>query len=1168
MFFNMSSAKNKFRIIVICLVFIFFCVSVFRVNIIDCNNESLLIHPIQNDCVLKKSAPLGYKIHIDDSDPSKNWSLTEDTYDWCTGAGTIENPYVIKDIEVDGENVGSCILIENSNVYFIIRNCTVYNSDSAWSEAGIKLVNTSNGILIKNNCSNSNHNGIYLYLNCNNNTILNNIGNNNTANGIYLELNCNNNNISQNIINNNNNYYGICLESNCTNNTISKNNATHNNYYGVYLISNCSNNIISKNKVSHNRVNGIKIRDYCVNNYILNNNASNNGDSGIYLLLNSDKNIITNNTVDSVKAYYKAGIHLYKDCDNNIISENYKIANKGRGVYLYKDCDNNKIWKNVASGSGMSDGICLRSNCNNNNLSANIIENNSGGNGILIYDDCNNNTVLLNDLKNNEIRIEENCNYNRILRNKVNNMFDNIKLESNCCNNSISENTIIGKEISYGILLYGYCNSNYITENNVTKCAHGIWVDLDCSNNIISRNNLDHSGNSGIFLIHNCDNNTITRNNATENYYHGIHIWENCDNNFIKGNNVSNNRNGIKLEDDCDNNRVLKNLANNNYHTSSQYGHGIYLDSNCDNNNLSENTCNNNKRGIYVYLNCYYNNISENNVDSNNIGIYLEWHSKNAIISENNISNNDFGIYLEYDCDSNVFSKNKINENNIMGTNIKSSDCEFNLFFINNFSRNGKNGQDDGINNYWDNGLIGNYWDDYGDQGGYDMDDDGIGDIPYNISGSAYNRDHFPIWDDGVEFPIITINSPILNQIFGNNPPNFNIFIDSSNLDIIWYSIDGGIINITFIENGSIHETEWNKISNGTVIITFYANDSNGDEGYAEVNVFKDIVVPQITINSPSLNEIYGNKAPNYNISIIEGNLNTTWYTLDGGSTNYTFSGTIGTINQTFWDTLGDGIVIIRFYANDTLGNRAFKDLTIRKDTDSPIITFEFSGFFLNTTTPEYFHLGLLVICTVSDVSDVFLVYLNENSRGVWVNRLMIDLGNGNWSYVIDISGLGWSNKFSISFFANDSVGNIGINDNSTILYTIKIFDFQKPSTTISFEPYSGINNVNESTLFNLAADDGLGSGISVIRYKINDSNWIDYDGVFDLSGYTFGDYIISYYTTDIAGNVEEIKTLLVILVDVSELTPSPIIPGYDLILLISLICVVSIILIKKRHKF
>jgi len=106
---------------------------------------------------LKISAVSG-KIHIDN-----NWTAAK-AAGICTGDGTYSDPYVIEDLVIDGGSSGSCILIEYSNVYFKIENCTVYNSvitGGNWDDAGILLRNTKNGQLIRNNCS-SNYYGINL----------------------------------------------------------------------------------------------------------------------------------------------------------------------------------------------------------------------------------------------------------------------------------------------------------------------------------------------------------------------------------------------------------------------------------------------------------------------------------------------------------------------------------------------------------------------------------------------------------------------------------------------------------------------------------------------------------------------------------------------------------------------------------------------------------------------------------------------------------------------------------------------------------------------------------------------------------------------------------------------------------------------------------------------
>jgi len=109
---------------------------------------------------LKISAVSG-KIHI-----NNNWSAAK-TAGICTGNGTYSEPYVIEDLIIDGGGSGSCIWIENSNVFFKIENCTAINSGIG---AGIRLGNVSNSRLINNNCSDNNYMGIYLR-DSNNNTV-------------------------------------------------------------------------------------------------------------------------------------------------------------------------------------------------------------------------------------------------------------------------------------------------------------------------------------------------------------------------------------------------------------------------------------------------------------------------------------------------------------------------------------------------------------------------------------------------------------------------------------------------------------------------------------------------------------------------------------------------------------------------------------------------------------------------------------------------------------------------------------------------------------------------------------------------------------------------------------------------------------------------------------
>ena len=92
----------------------------------------------------------GSLILIDDSDPNYNWTFTAN-YVWCSGSGSWTDPYVIENITINGQGSGNCIEIRNSDAYFIVRNCTLYNSGTS-NNAGIKLDNVENGTIINNNC--------------------------------------------------------------------------------------------------------------------------------------------------------------------------------------------------------------------------------------------------------------------------------------------------------------------------------------------------------------------------------------------------------------------------------------------------------------------------------------------------------------------------------------------------------------------------------------------------------------------------------------------------------------------------------------------------------------------------------------------------------------------------------------------------------------------------------------------------------------------------------------------------------------------------------------------------------------------------------------------------------------------------------------------------------
>ncbi|TFF88137.1 MAG: hypothetical protein EU548_09255 [Promethearchaeota archaeon] len=174
-------------------------------------------------------------------------------------------------------------------------------------------------------------------------------------------------------------------------------------------------------------------------------------------------------------------------------------------------------------------------------------------------------------------------------------------------------------------------------------------------------------------------------------------------------------------------------------------------------------TIRNRGRGISIY-NVSHAIIENNTIKGNeHYGIFIDKidddHSFNITFSDNYIKSND---------QANIFMKNAANctfignilessrfhleylaNNNTITENIFYSyvlriysTCTNNLIYNNYFMLPITSAFDDGVNNRWDNGSLGNYWRDYE---GTDVNGSGIGTTPYNISGTAGSQDHYPI---------------------------------------------------------------------------------------------------------------------------------------------------------------------------------------------------------------------------------------------------------------------------------------------------------------------------------------------------------------------------------------------------------------------------------------
>jgi len=405
----------------------------------------------------------------------------------------------------------------------------------------------------------------------------------------------------------------------------------------------------------------------------------------------------------------------------------YNVPQPDTGIWLYHVDNGNIVGNNL---SFNWQGIILDPNCENNTIQGNIASNNAQI-GINLWE-SNNNYVKENTVNNNGamgINLEPDSSYNEIVNNTVNfNGWVGIRIAVNSTNNIIQWNNV-NSNTNEGILL------------------------SESSNNYVKENTANSNGYRGIFLESNSENNTIQGNTANSNQLSGITLRE-SNNNYIKENTANSNSGsggrGISLEANSSYNEVVNNAANFNEWT------GIVLAENIMYNLVMSNNISNHNTGIHVEA--PNNTISDNDIHTHWRGIFLAGNNQadSNNITRNYIHDNGVGIYLDDDSSYNIIEGNLIIDNAekglVIANHFSSNNLIFNNTFINNLIRHA---EDDGTNNTWSKGTLGNYWDDYS---GSDADDDGIGDTPYTIFGSADSQDNFPIWDDGPD-PVIPGNN-------------------------------------------------------------------------------------------------------------------------------------------------------------------------------------------------------------------------------------------------------------------------------------------------------------------------------------------------------------------------------------------------------------------------
>ncbi|MFX1354973.1 MAG: nitrous oxide reductase family maturation protein NosD, partial [Promethearchaeota archaeon] len=235
-----------------------------------------------------------------------NWTWAKNQ-GYCTGEGTISDPYVIAEYFFNtSTNADNCLNILHSNKPFIIEDC-LFKGHSNF--AGVRLTNTTNGLLRRNE--------LYQY-----------------TGALFWIYNSSLNEISTNIASEGS-FYGILIDG---------------------LMGLCHSNLIINNFVSYNIEAGIQLRGLSISNQIIGNTIQNNSE-GIDLWSLANNNTIHSNMIRNNTNY---GIGI--DSDYNIIHHNCFIDN---ALHALDDgLDNNwdynsrgNYWDNYTGSDNNGDGI-------------------------------------------------------------------------------------------------------------------------------------------------------------------------------------------------------------------------------------------------------------------------------------------------------------------------------------------------------------------------------------------------------------------------------------------------------------------------------------------------------------------------------------------------------------------------------------------------------------------------------------------------------------------------------------------------------------------------------------------------------------------------------------------------------------------------------------------
>jgi nitrous oxidase accessory protein len=276
-------------------------------------------------------------------------------------------------------------------------------------------------------------------------------------------------------------------------------------------------------------------------------------------------------------------------------------------------------------------------------------------------------------------------------------------------------------------------NNNTLTKNSVSGGWYGIL--LLSAHNLVSENAV-FDNDDGIRLI-NADNNTLLNNEVYDNE-DGI-IVDFSHGNMIEKNLVNNNSDdGIICMNHSRDNLVRENRVN-------ECGwHGLELFY-ASNNSITDNFCLHSKACNVLFRGTQYSLLANNTLEGSGMeGIDLLYSDENLILNNTIENNHRTGILFE-SSGRNTLIHNNVLKSGVYGFYLEASSND-NLIYENCILKSGNFSVYDNGKNRWDNGTIGNSYDDCDEssEGCKDLDKNGICDSRYRSRGGK-SIDNYPL---------------------------------------------------------------------------------------------------------------------------------------------------------------------------------------------------------------------------------------------------------------------------------------------------------------------------------------------------------------------------------------------------------------------------------------